>query len=68
MVEFKILWAARREHSKLATLDFRKADLGLFQAQEQPNKEKSGKNTRRPAWMNKELLDKLKHKKEAYRR
>ena len=28
---------------------------------------KSGKNARRPAWMNKELLDKLKHKKEAYR-
>ena len=36
-----------------------------------PNKEypnlKSGKNTRRPAWINKELLDNLKHKNEAYR-
>ena len=32
-----------------------------------PSKEKSGKNARRPAWMNKELLDKLKHKKEANR-
>ncbi|GAB0188342.1 hypothetical protein GRJ2_001299500 [Grus japonensis] len=31
-----------------------------------PTKRKSGKNTRRTAWMNKELLDKLKHKKEAY--
>ncbi|KFQ85446.1 hypothetical protein N337_12339, partial [Phoenicopterus ruber ruber] len=41
----------------------------LLQAQEQciPTKRKSGKNTRSPAWMNKELLDKLKHKKEAYR-
>ncbi|KFW73581.1 hypothetical protein AS28_12130, partial [Pygoscelis adeliae] len=41
----------------------------LLQAQERciPTKRKSGKNTRRPAWMNKELLGKLKHKKEAYR-
>ncbi|KFO13303.1 hypothetical protein N312_00590, partial [Balearica regulorum gibbericeps] len=81
------------------TLDFRRADFGLFrdflgripsdkalegrgaqdswlifkghllQAQQQciPAKRKSGTNTRRPAWMDKELLDKLKHKKEAYR-
>ncbi|KFW61745.1 hypothetical protein AS28_00352, partial [Pygoscelis adeliae] len=86
-------------HSELTTLDFRRADFGLFrdllgrvpwdkapegrgaqeswvmfkdhllQAQERciPTKRKSGKNARRPAWMNKELLDKLKHKKEAYR-
>ncbi|KGL87978.1 hypothetical protein N301_00234, partial [Charadrius vociferus] len=41
----------------------------LFQAQEQciPIKRKSGKNARRPAWMNKKLLEKLKQKKEAYR-
>ncbi|KAF1585132.1 Serine/threonine-protein kinase MRCK beta, partial [Eudyptes moseleyi] len=41
----------------------------LLQAQKRciPTKRKSGKNTRRPAWMNKELLDKPKHKKEAYR-
>ncbi|GAB0187326.1 hypothetical protein GRJ2_001197900 [Grus japonensis] len=41
----------------------------LLQAQERciPTKRKSGKNARRPAWMNKEVLDKLKHKKEAYR-
>jgi len=32
-----------------------------------PTNRKSGKNTRRPAWMNKEHLDKDKHKKEAYR-
>ena len=39
----------------------------LFQAQERciPTKSNSGKNTRRPAFMNKELLDKLRHKKEA---
>ncbi|KAK4818694.1 hypothetical protein QYF61_017915 [Mycteria americana] len=99
MVEFRFLRAPRRAHSKHPTLDFRRADFGLFrdlfgrvpwdkalegssdqeswltfkdhllQAQERciPTKRKSGKNARRPAWMNKELLDKLKHKKEAYR-
>ena len=30
MVEFKMLRAARRAHSKLATLDFTRADFGLF--------------------------------------
>ncbi|KFW65086.1 hypothetical protein AS28_14346, partial [Pygoscelis adeliae] len=42
----------------------------LLQTQEQstPMSRKSGKNARRPAWMNKELLAKLKHRKEAYRR
>ncbi|GAB0182327.1 hypothetical protein GRJ2_000698000 [Grus japonensis] len=30
MVEFKILRAERRAHSKLGTLDFRRADFGLF--------------------------------------
>jgi len=41
----------------------------LLQAQGQciPTKKKSVKNTMRPAWMKKELLDKVKHKKEAYR-
>ncbi|GAB0205231.1 hypothetical protein GRJ2_002988700 [Grus japonensis] len=99
MVEFKILRAARRAHSKLTTLDFRRADFGLFrdllgkipwdkalegrgaqdswlvfrdhllQAQEQciPTKRKSSKTTKRPLWMNKELLGKVKQKKEAYR-
>ncbi|GAB0208425.1 mitochondrial enolase superfamily member 1 [Grus japonensis] len=32
-----------------------------------PAKRKSGKNTQRPPWMNKELLGKVKQKKEAYR-
>ncbi|GAB0186934.1 hypothetical protein GRJ2_001158700 [Grus japonensis] len=99
MVEFRILRAVRRALSKLPTLDFRRADFGLFrdllgrvpwdkalegrgaqesclvfkghllQAQERciPTEKKSGKNTRRPAWMNKELPDKLKQKDEAYR-
>ncbi|PKU45794.1 hypothetical protein llap_3880 [Limosa lapponica baueri] len=42
----------------------------LLQAQERctPSKSKSGKSSRKPAWMNKELLDNLKQKKEAYRR
>ena len=30
MLELKILRAARRAHSKLATLDFRRAGFGLF--------------------------------------
>ena len=30
MLEFKILRAARRTHSKLTILDFRRADFGLF--------------------------------------
>ncbi|GAB0207770.1 mitochondrial enolase superfamily member 1 [Grus japonensis] len=99
MVEFKILRAARRAHSKLTTLDFRRADFGLFrdllgripwdkalegrgaqdswlifkghllQAQERciPTKRKSSKTTKRPPWMNKELLGKVNHKKKAYR-
>ncbi|KFW00854.1 hypothetical protein N327_12339, partial [Fulmarus glacialis] len=85
-------------HSKLTTLDVRRACLGLFrdllrrvpwdkalegrgaqeswlifkdhlQAQEPciSTKRKSGKNARRPAWVDKELLDKLKHRKEAYK-
>ncbi|GAB0205822.1 mitochondrial enolase superfamily member 1 [Grus japonensis] len=99
MVEFKILRAARRAHSKLLALDFSRADFGLFrnllgrvpwdkalkgrgaqdswlvfkghllQAQQRciPTERKSGKNTKRPLWVNKELLDKVKQKKEAYR-
>jgi len=41
----------------------------LLQAQEQsiPTSRKSGKNTRRPARMNKELPAKLEHKKAAHR-
>lgn len=30
MVEVKVLMAERREHSKLTTLDFMRADFGLF--------------------------------------
>jgi len=30
MVEFEVLGAARRAHSKLITLDWRRADFGLF--------------------------------------
>ncbi|GAB0183357.1 mitochondrial enolase superfamily member 1 [Grus japonensis] len=94
MTEFKILRAVRRALSKLTTLDFRRADFGLFrdllgrvpwdkalegrgaqeswlifknhllQAQERciPVNRKSGKRAQRPAWMNKELLGKVKHK------
>jgi len=96
MLEFKILRSVRRAYSKFTTLDFRRADFGLFrdllgrvpwdkalegrgseesclifkdhllQTQQQrfPTKSKSGKKARRPVCMNKELLDKVKHKKE----
>ncbi|KAJ7407514.1 hypothetical protein BTVI_63030 [Pitangus sulphuratus] len=89
MVEFEILRATRRAHSKLTTLDFRTADFDLLrdvldrvpwdnalegrgaqeiwlifkdhllQAQKPyiPTKRKSGKNTRRSAWMTKEFID-----------
>ncbi|GAB0205074.1 hypothetical protein GRJ2_002973000 [Grus japonensis] len=99
MVECRILRAARRACSRLTTLDFTRADFGLFrdllgripwhkalegrgpqdswlifkhhllQAQEQciPTKRKSSKTTKRPPWMNKELLGIVKQKKEAYR-
>jgi len=99
MVEFKFLTAVRRAHSKFTTLDFKRADFGLFrdplsrvpwdkmlegrgaqeswlifrdhflQAQDQcsPINKKSGKNATWPAWMDKEFLDKSKHKKEAYK-
>jgi len=42
----------------------------LLQAQEKsiPESRKSGQNACRPAWMNKELLAKFEHKKEACRR
>jgi len=95
MVKFTILWAARRVLSKLTTLNFRRADFGLFrdqigrvpwdkalegreaqerwlvfkdhllQAQERciATKRKSAKNTKGSAWVNKELLDKLKPKR-----
>jgi len=41
----------------------------LLQAQERciPTKKKPGKNAGRSAWMNKQLVDKLRRKKEAYR-
>ncbi|GAB0204391.1 hypothetical protein GRJ2_002904700 [Grus japonensis] len=41
----------------------------LLQAQERciPTKRESSKNTKRPPWVNKELLGKVKQKKEAYR-
>ncbi|GAB0202575.1 mitochondrial enolase superfamily member 1 [Grus japonensis] len=41
----------------------------LLQAQEQciPTKRKSSKNTKRPLWMNKDLLGKVKQNQEAYR-
>lgn len=96
IAEFKVLMTVRSAHSKLRTLDFRRADFDLFgdslgrvpwnkslegrEAQESwlifkdqlfqiqeciPTERKSGKNARMSVWMNKELMDKLKHKNEA---
>ncbi|PKU46481.1 rna-directed dna polymerase from mobile element jockey-like [Limosa lapponica baueri] len=97
MWEFEILRAMRTTHSKIITLDVRRADFGLFrdllgrvlwdkalkgkEAEESwpegppppsleamhPNKEEVRQNIRRPACINKELLNNLKHKKESYR-
>ncbi|GAB0209615.1 hypothetical protein GRJ2_003427200 [Grus japonensis] len=99
MVEFRILHGRSRAISRITTLDFRRANFGLFKdllgripwvralegkgaqeswsifkhhflrAQDQciPKSRKSSKGGRRPAWMSKELLEKLKGKKEAYR-
>ena len=98
-MEFRILRVGTKIKRKITTLDFRRADFGLFkdllgrvlwdkaleetsaqgswlifkvhllQAEEWsiPMNKKSGENARRTAWMNKELLAKLKHRKEAYR-
>ncbi|KFP38997.1 hypothetical protein N324_03101, partial [Chlamydotis macqueenii] len=64
----KVLWdkALDRREAQESWLIFKDH---LLQAQERciPTKRKSGKNARRPAWMNKELSDQLKNKKEAYR-
>ncbi|GAB0178727.1 hypothetical protein GRJ2_000338000 [Grus japonensis] len=100
MVEFRILRAARKVQGKLTTLDFRRADFGLFRdllgripwdkalegrgtqdnwlifkghllrAQEQciPTKRKLSINTKRPPWMTREILGKVKQKKEAHRK
>ncbi|GAB0206764.1 mitochondrial enolase superfamily member 1 [Grus japonensis] len=99
MVEFRILRGRSRAVSRITTLDFRRANFGLFkdllgripwvkalegkgaqeswlifkhhflQAQDQciPKNRKTRKGGRRPAWMSKEPLEKLKGKKEAYR-
>ncbi|GAB0210014.1 mitochondrial enolase superfamily member 1 [Grus japonensis] len=99
VLHFKDGEHSRRALSKLTTLDFRRADSGLFrdllgripwdkalegrgaqdswlifkghllQAQERciPTKRKSSKTTKRPPWMNKEVLGKVKQKKEGYR-
>uniref|UniRef100_A0A672UQA6 Reverse transcriptase domain-containing protein n=1 Tax=Strigops habroptila TaxID=2489341 RepID=A0A672UQA6_STRHB len=100
MVEFKILRTLRKACSKLAALDFKRVDFGLFRnllskvpwdkalegrgtqdcwllfkdhllcAQEYciPTRRKCSRRARRPPWMDKELLRKLREKKEAYKR
>ncbi|GAB0209109.1 mitochondrial enolase superfamily member 1 [Grus japonensis] len=99
MVEFRILRGRSRAMSRITTLDFRRANFGLFKdllgripwdralegkgAQESWSvfkhhflraqdrcilkSRKSSKGGRRPAWMSKELPEKLKGKKEVYR-
>ncbi|GAB0205877.1 mitochondrial enolase superfamily member 1 [Grus japonensis] len=99
MVEFRILRGRSRAVSRITTLDFRRANFGLFKdllgripwvkvlegggvqeswsvfkhhflrAQDQciPKNRKTSKGGRRPAWMSKELLEKLKGKKEVYK-
>ncbi|XP_048787424.1 uncharacterized protein LOC125686903 [Lagopus muta] len=98
MVEFKILSGRSKAKSRIAILDFRRANFDLFrdllgavswarvlegkgaceswsafkqlffQAQDRcvPVRKKSGKGGRRPVWMSKELVCKLKGKKKAH--
>ncbi|XP_071671878.1 synaptonemal complex protein 2 isoform X2 [Patagioenas fasciata] len=99
MVEFRVLCGRNRIASRIATLDFSRANFGLFkqllgeipwarllegkgaqdswlvfrdcfyQVQDQsiPTHRKSRKGARRPAWLNRELLGKLKWKRRVYR-
>ncbi|XP_064918707.1 ubiquitin-conjugating enzyme E2 K isoform X1 [Columba livia] len=97
MVEFRILCGRNRVASRIASLDFCRANFSLFkqllreilwarllegkgtswlmfrncfyQAQDQSilTSRKSRKGTRRPAWLNRELLGKLKWKRRVYR-
>ena len=98
MVEFKILSGRSKAISRIATLDFRRANFDLFrdllgaipwawvlegkgaseswsafqqlffQARDRcvPVSKKSGKGGRRPVWMSKELVRKLKGKKKVH--
>ncbi|GAB0189216.1 mitochondrial enolase superfamily member 1 [Grus japonensis] len=98
MMEFRILCGRSTAISRITTLDFRRANFGLFkdllgripwvkalegrgvqeswsifkhhflQAQDWciPMSKKSSKGGRRPAWMSKEILRKLKRKKKVY--
>lgn len=98
MVEFEILSGGSKAKSRIATLDFRRANFDLlwdllgaipwarvlegkgaceswlafkwlfFQAQDRcvPVTKKSGKGARRPAWMSKELMCKLRGKKKVH--
>ncbi|GAB0176047.1 nucleoside diphosphate kinase 6 [Grus japonensis] len=70
MVEFKILRAARRAHSKLTTLDFRKADFGLFRdllaiaAQVTEGKDRDWENEEPPTVGEDQVQDHLRNLKE----
>ena len=102
MVKFRVLRGGDKANCRIATLDFRRADFGLFRdllgrhlwdtvpekrvyqqiwfifkdhvlqasfsSLAHPVCRKSSKGVRRPAWMNEELLTKLKHKNEAHKR
>ena len=59
------IWATEKPRESSGALW--KKNLVMAQERCIPTERKSGKNTRRPAWMNKELLDKFKQKKEACR-
>ncbi|PKU37685.1 rna-directed dna polymerase from mobile element jockey- hypothetical protein [Limosa lapponica baueri] len=80
-IEFRIMGSTRKTTSRTETLDFRRANFDLFkkllgeiprdralEAQDRciPKSKKSGKGSRRPTWLSRELLKKLKRKKEVY--
>jgi len=66
----KVLWDKAPEEGRRSQESFLIFKCRPFQAQEQSLSisRRASEDARRPAWMNKELLAKLRHKKEAYRR
>ncbi|PKU33700.1 glycerol kinase [Limosa lapponica baueri] len=68
-IEFRFVGSMRKT-SRTATLDFRRANFDLFKKllgeipwdRCIPKRKKSGKGSRRPAWLSRELLQKLKWK------
>jgi len=77
IVELKILSGRTKAKSRIATIDYQRANFDLFQDQLGgvswarvhcciPKSRKLRNECRRPVWMNRELTDKIKGKKKVY--